>query len=201
MTDRDAVKTDNASLDAKLLLRTTMLDLYHPTSFTVFDACQGEGVLWSHLRRRYGERVTRYWGTDLKAERGRMRVDSRRIMSSIREDVVDIDTYGEPWDHLMSLLAGPRQPRTVFLTVGHRMDTSYLQSKQVLGRFGFEHLPHLRTGLFKGEIGDWVTSAMILDIVADERYVTLDMREGLPKGRMARYFGIRIEPVKARATA
>ena len=47
-------KTDNANLPAKLALRRYFLNKYHTSQKPlVFDACQGEGVLWETIRRSF----------------------------------------------------------------------------------------------------------------------------------------------------
>jgi hypothetical protein len=112
-------KTDNAHPAAKLELRRYFLRKYHAgTPPAVLDCCQGEGLLWRVLRREFP--VASYWGVDLKPARGRLAVDSVRIVKQPgwAQDVVDVDTYGSPWDHWRALLPRVTKPTTVFLTVG-----------------------------------------------------------------------------------
>ena len=111
-------KTDNSNLAAKLALRRWFLDRFHAgRAFSVFDACQGSGLIWSELAKSY---EFEYWGVDTKRSPGRLAVDSRRILSlpGIGADVVDIDTYGSPWRHWMMLLPNVIRPASVFLTEG-----------------------------------------------------------------------------------
>lgn len=112
-------KTDNAHPAAKLELRRYFLRKYHAeTPPAVLDCCQGEGLLWRALRKEFP--VANYWGVDLKPRRGRLSLDSVRILAQPgwTQDVVDIDTYGSPWDHWRALLPRVARPTTVFLTVG-----------------------------------------------------------------------------------
>ncbi|HUW31546.1 MAG TPA: hypothetical protein VM223_08020 [Planctomycetota bacterium] len=114
------VKTDNSHLAHKLLIRRYFLEKYHtgaPTP-TIFDCCQGEGVIWKALRQQF---TVNYWGVDLKPRPGRPRVDSTRVLAlpGFSADIIDIDTYGSPWNHWFSLLPNITKPVTVFMTIGH----------------------------------------------------------------------------------
>jgi hypothetical protein len=112
-------RTDNALLKSKLELRRHALRRYHAAGdIRVFDCCQGGGVIWSRLKAEFP--VTSYWGVDVKPKRGRLAVDSRRIVCQpdLRCNVIDIDTYGMPWDHWEGLLPNVVEPTTVFMTIG-----------------------------------------------------------------------------------
>lgn len=115
----NSTKTDNAHLSSKLALRRHLLDRFHATDdVRVFDCCQGSGVIWKTLRRTV--KVTTYWGVDVKPRPGRLKIDSRRVVcqAGLDANVVDIDTYGMPWDHWCGLLPNVSRPTTVFLTIG-----------------------------------------------------------------------------------
>jgi hypothetical protein len=112
-------KTDNANLASKLLLRRTMLQRHHAKGgVRVFDCCQGSGVIWQHLRKEFP--VETYWGVDVKPKKGRLKIDSRKVVCQpdLRANVIDVDTYGMPWDHWAGLLPNIVEPTTVFLTIG-----------------------------------------------------------------------------------
>lgn len=112
-------KTDNAHLESKLRLRRHLLTRFHSQGdVRVFDCCQGSGVIWRTLRRDFA--VASYWGVDVKPKKGRLKIDSRRVVCQpgLRVNVVDIDTYGMPWDHWCGLLPHVSEPTTVFLTIG-----------------------------------------------------------------------------------
>lgn len=112
-------KTDNHNLGLKLAVRRRFLDLFHHGEpLRVFDACMGSGAIWGTLRREYP--VKSYWGVDVKGKSGRMKVNSERVLSAgaIDANVIDIDTYGWPYDHYRPLLEHLREPATVFLTIG-----------------------------------------------------------------------------------
>jgi len=112
-------KTDNANLPSKLELRRHMLRRHHADGdIRVFDCCQGSGVIWQKLRQEF--KVKSYWGVDVKPKPGRLKIDSRRVVCQpdLRCNVIDIDTYGMPWDHWIGLLPNIVEPTTVFLTIG-----------------------------------------------------------------------------------
>jgi hypothetical protein len=90
-------KTDNHNPKAKLLLRRHFLDKYHADgNADVLDCCQAGGLLWKEIRKTH--QIARYWGVDLKPKKGRLKIDSVRILqqSGWPQNVIDIDTYGEP---------------------------------------------------------------------------------------------------------
>jgi hypothetical protein len=87
-------------------------------SYRVLDCFSGSEVIWSTLRQEY--EVADYLALDIKAKRGRLKMDSLRFVREKTEsafDVVDLDAYGAPWDHWEAVLNWHR-PLTVFLTVG-----------------------------------------------------------------------------------
>lgn len=112
-------KTDTASgqLAKKVDLRLHFLRKYHETDARVFDACQGDGEVWAAVRKDF--EVTHYWGGDKARKAGRLNIDSVALLAQgVADNVIDVDTYGSPWDHWLSLLPNIKQPTTVFLTWG-----------------------------------------------------------------------------------
>lgn len=130
-----AKKTDNHNLSAKLDLRRYFLRKYHadkPPS--VLDCCQGSGVIWAKLREEF--EVASYWGVDLKSKKGRLKIDSVKILSQPgwTQDVVDVDAYASPWKHWAAIQANGQFPLTVFLTRGsHSLETLDTFEKAAIG--------------------------------------------------------------------
>jgi hypothetical protein len=88
---------DNQFLPEKLALRRYFLDKYPSKVFRVIDCCAGQGVIWSELRKQY---PCQYIGLDKKkVGHGVVRIAAERWLSQTEwsADVIDIDTYGEPW--------------------------------------------------------------------------------------------------------
>jgi len=147
-------QVDNAHLKVKLDLREYFLKKYHADEPPrVLDCCQASGTIWKALREHY--EVKSYWGLDKAKKRGRLVMDSTRVVATSVDDVVDIDTYGSPWKHLLFLLDSPKRPVTVFLTFGSSgmngaVDLSY---RTLLG-LGSVPVPMLLLGLIaRGEPG------------------------------------------------
>ncbi len=114
-----ATRTDNHDPRAKLELRRYFLRRYHAIGpIDVLDCCQGSGLLWTALQKEFT--LTSYWGLDLKAKKGRLKLDSVRVLAQPGwpQNVVDIDTYGSPWAHWAAMLPNIARPTTVFLTWG-----------------------------------------------------------------------------------
>lgn len=190
-----AKKTDNHNLRAKLDLRRHFLRVYHADGARVLDCCQGHGVIWSRLRSEF--HVRSYLGLDVKPKPGRLLVDSSRFLAAggWTENVIDIDTYGEPWKHWNAVIDTIRYATTIFLTIGsvssgHGSNVSGAERK-ALG-LGDLHIPasftikmirplsmpyHLFGRLDAGQI--------------------LEIKESMTEGN-ARYIGVRIEPGPAK---
>lgn len=100
------VKTDNGPLEAKLELRRYFLSKYPVKSPRVIDCCAGEEQkIWTQLRKEFPN--VQYMGLDKKRiGKGIVKIDASRWMSQVewQADVVDIDTYGEPWPVYFPLL-------------------------------------------------------------------------------------------------
>lgn len=114
----DSTKTDNANLAAKVALRRHFLERYHvDRPPLVFDCCQGSGMIWRRIRRRF---PCEYWGVDVKPKKGRLLIDSVRVLDQPgwTFDVIDVDTYGAPWKHWAAILRHMTKSATVFLTIG-----------------------------------------------------------------------------------
>jgi hypothetical protein len=115
---KTTAKTDNHNLSAKLELRRHFLCKYHSVGgIRVMDCCQGDGVIWSELRHEF--KLASYWGLDVKPKKGRLKLDSVRVLQQPGwpQNVIDIDTYGSPWGHWEAMLPNIHQPTTVFLTI------------------------------------------------------------------------------------
>lgn len=128
---------DNSHLGWKLVLRRAMLAAHHPDPVDVLDCCQGKGLLWQQLRQEVA--VRSYWGLDTKPKKGRLRVDSARILEGGRwsQNVLDVDTWGSPWRHWVAALPHIRRPTTLFLTIGYAGPGTDLT---LLGVLGIERL-------------------------------------------------------------
>lgn len=191
---RTNTKTDNANPASKLVLRRAFLrDLgTRKDPLRVFDACQGSGVLWSTLRREF--RV-KYWGVDVKPAKGRLKLDSLRVLNSPgwKFDVIDVDTYGEPWRHWDAILRNGDGQVTVFLTLGS-------QNLSTLGHTALRAvglgplIPMLPYGITH-QLRNQVVDAMIAQAARHgwtiERYAESTRSVG-PQGNGARYLGVRM---------
>jgi len=173
------------------MLRRYMLDKYHSgTPFRVFDCCQGGGVLWQCLREEYD--VAAYWGVDVKPQRGRLKIDSRRLMASIADrNVVDIDTYGNPWQHWLRLLPHIRQSTTVFLTLGQRRGMTN-QTKEVIEAIGLGQFYKKAPISLLSRMGQ-IAVSRLLTKGCDYGLIAIEAIEAVA-GPTARYFAVRLCP-------
>jgi hypothetical protein len=184
-----ATKKDNHNPRAKLELRRYFLRKYHDDGqpIHVLDCCQGSGVLWGTLRAEFP--VASYWGVDLKPKKGRIKLDSVRVLQQPGwpQNVVDVDTYGSPWKHWAAILGNLLRPITVFLTIGQwQMGTDRLiLSALGLGRLKVPpgiaiKLHGLGLQYLLGQAGAWIVEAI----------------EAISDGS-ARYIGLRLEPTNS----
>lgn len=179
-------KTDNAYLAPKLELRRYFLRKYHADGARVFDGFQGSGVIWNELKKT--ENVASYWGVDLKKKKGRLKVDSLRVVGKAckNANVIDLDAYGSPWSHYKEVLRHHTGPTTIFLTIGQvSMGISNeLIEIAGLGKLGVPKacklgiLPYLESNM--------------LALAADTDII-LESQEAFPQ-RNARYVGLHIKP-------
>lgn len=182
---------DNSNLELKLDIRRHMIERYHLTPFSVFDACQGEGIIWENLKREYTTRIADYWGVDTKPQKGRVKIDSRRIIQFIHSDIIDIDTYGLPWAHWEQVLANLDRPTTVFLTAGHNGGIGN-SDHHMLAWAGMESLGHMRNILLKGDAQKYAARCSLL--LAPAIY-NVDVLEGVEAHtKNASYYGMRVKP-------
>lgn len=192
-------KTDNGHLLPRLDLRRHFLKKYHADGAArVMDCCQGSGRLWHQLRREFV--ISSYWGLDLKPKRGRLKVDSVRILqqSGWSENVIDIDTYGSPWKHWQALLENLTGPTTVFLTIG-QLTTG------TVGSLGTLPLEYMGLGKFAKTLPAGfhvklrgLTLAYCLGRAYDHGVRIVEAIEAVAPGN-ARYVGVRIEPTRTAA--
>lgn len=188
LVDMQSKQTDNSYLRSKLALRRHFLREYGD-DIRVMDCCQGSGRIWDTLRREFN--VRSYWGLDVKPEKGRLKVDSSRVLSQSgwRENVIDIDTYGSPWRHWAGVCANLNHAATVFLTVGFVGIGGGNLCHEARAAMGLDDLAVPNGILGKLEP---LSIPYCLDM-ALERLNIIEAREALPHGR-ARYFGVRLEP-------
>lgn len=194
-----AKKSDNGHLAAKLELRRHFLAKFPPpgpkkrSRFKVFDACQGEGVLWSVLRREF---PCDYWGVDVKPKKGRLKIDSVKVLGQPGWDfdVVDIDTYGSPWKHYQAMMPYVRRPVTVFLTLGFvraggggNVGNAFMRAAGL----EFAHLPI--PSALAGSVWD-VCMVRCLGSCYAEGVRATYAAEAVVEGGTARYVGVRLVP-------
>jgi len=189
-------RTDNANLVSKLALRRYFLRKYHDEKPPhVMDCCQGTGVIWSRLRLEF--ELVSYWGIDEKPRKGRLKIDSARILSQPGwpQDVIDIDTYGSPWKHWRSLLPNLSRPTTVFLTIG-------VGGNGIRRKIGSDSLEALQLGTLTTKIPHGIevrlgVFAVSYCLAMGCDYATMMEVAESPPGRNARYIGVRLEPLKS----
>ena len=119
-SNRTATKTDNASLPKKLELRRYVLGKACFPELRVLDLCAGAGHIWRALREEYP--VASYTPCDQKPRLpGCIKGEAARLIDAFdlsRFNVIDIDTYGEPWECWLKAASRIRTPTVVFMTFG-----------------------------------------------------------------------------------
>lgn len=116
-----ARKTDNVDLDAKLELRSWLLERMEIDRVRVLDTCSGLGHVWRAMASR--ATIDQWVRCDEKPRQpGVLKitaVESVRRLPLDRFNVIDIDPYGEPWEAYAIALRRLTQPTAIFLTHGH----------------------------------------------------------------------------------
>jgi hypothetical protein len=188
---RSPIQTDNSNLFAKLTLRRRVIATELPgVPLRVIDCCQGSGLLWSRLREEFP--IETYWGIDRKAKPGRMTIDSVRVLSGpLTANVIDIDTYGSPWDHWVALLPNVTARMVVFLTIGYFGGLGRL-GKTALQPLGLAsiHVPMvMQRRLLDRSIGACLALPLKRGLS-----VTVWTTKPSTKARNAQYFAALVEP-------
>lgn len=192
-------KTDNSSPAAKLALRRMFLKKYHADDPPdVLDCCQGEGRIWKQLRLD-GFEVASYWGVDLKPQRGRLRIDSIKILSQRgwTQNVIDIDTYGSPWKHYLAMLPRVKHPVTVFLTIGVGGPGRIRVGREELDAMGLPDGVKSMSGAITHPLLDHAIHCSLTRAYAYglEIVEALEVYEPPLSKWRTRYYGVRLEPV------
>ena len=192
-------KTDNHNPAAKLELRRYFLRKYHADgSAQVLDCCQGGGLLWNRLRDEFA--TMSYWGLDVKPKKGRLKLDSARILAQPGwpQDVVDVDTYGSPWKHWAAMLPNVARPMTVFLTIGRGGPNRIRLGRAELDAMGLT-LPTVRkmSGAITHNLAE-IAVSYCLAMSCDYGIILMEAVEAVSGGN-ARYIGVRLEPKTAAA--
>lgn len=147
-------------------------------------------LLWSTLRNEF--QVADYLGVDLKPKPGRLKVDSVRILDQDgwQFDVIDVDTYGEPWAHYAAICERITKPVTVFLTVCTIAAAGGGNISKVLRKgMGIHHLEKLPQAIC-GKLGQKSLTFMLSTALTNCRVI--ECVEAVSNGN-ARYFGLRLE--------
>lgn len=188
------VKTDNHNPAAKLELRRYFLSKYHGISQpSVFDCCQGSAKLWTKLQEEFA--VGQYWGVDLKPKKGRLKIDSVRILEQTgwMFDVIDVDTYGAPWKHFIWILKKASKPVTVFLTIGQNKMVGGFQGKPPKEITTILNIPPSTPPTIAANLWDYGCRLLLAQAL---RYGKItEAVEAVSDGN-ARYIGLRFEPKK-----
>lgn len=183
-------KTDNHNLSAKLKLRIHFLDKYHNDgSAKVLDCCQGGAVIWDAIAKTHT--LKSYWGVDVKPKKGRIKIESSRILQQkgLSENIIDIDTYGSPWKHWKLVLQNCQVPLTVFLTIGSTMFRGSTDSTAI-ETLGLSKLSHHLPESFFGKLSQLSTEYALAEALKTCRIQ--ECLEAVSDGN-ARYIGIRLE--------
>lgn len=186
-------KTDNGHLRHKLELRRHFLRKYHAdTPPHVFDCCQGSKVIWTTLQSEFA--TASYWGVDLKPKKGRVKIDSERVLnqSGWRFDVIDCDTYGAPWKHWQAIAKHATRPITAFLTIGCTMFNGSTDNA-ALDALGLGAILDKLPSAFRRFLSGMSTEYSLITIPLNAGLKIVEAIEAEADGN-ARYIGVRLEP-------
>jgi hypothetical protein len=140
------IKVDNKSLAGKLALRRAILNRFPTRPLKVLDCFAGEGRLWETLKREY--EVEAYVPIDTSPRQaGTLPGDAMLLVRSVGVDqfnVIDVDSYGEPWGALFTCLPLIGQPTCLFATHGYGKAFAWASSavRRLLGIPRDWKIPH-----------------------------------------------------------
>ncbi len=133
------IKTDNHSLRQKIDLRRQICALLEQP-LRVLDLYAGEGRVWSGAKEFCA--IEAYTPVDQKPRMSgviKMTVSARTVrgFDLSRFNVVDVDSYGEPWEVWGELARMITGQTAVFLTHGYVSRSSTMISKFLRQRRGY----------------------------------------------------------------
>ena len=180
------IQKDNHDSTKKLDLRRAFLnDFPKDQPLSVCDCFSGENeVIWTQLRKDFN--VGKYLALDIKEKRGRIAMDSLDYLKlqKFDHDVIDLDSYGSPWEHWFEVL---KRVRTcvVFLTIGQvRLN---IQPKILLRKIGINFkIP----ASFFWPISQTCIAAGLAESL--KNYRVEKCLEAQNPGGYCRYFGIKL---------
>lgn len=113
-------QTENSNLPLKLLIRKKIINEAKFDQLHIIDCCTAKEMIWENLKKHYD--ISSYLPFDIKPQLpGTIKMDSKealRQMSLSDYNVIDIDTFGEPWEHFYEIINKINQKTAVFLTYG-----------------------------------------------------------------------------------
>lgn len=130
----------------------------------------------------------------MKKKKGRLKIDSRRILEQPgwTDNVIDIDTYGSPWNHWDGVLRHAPGPTTVFLTIGQvATGTVGSLSNAALEALGLGPLAKQLPKAFHVKLSD-ASVRYSLARAHDAGKRIVEAVESVSHGN-ARYIGVRLE--------
>lgn len=189
---KKATQTDNYFLEPKLLLRRYFLKKYasDKNKLKIMDCCAVDRVIWSILMSEFQN--VEYVGFDVKSEKRKaFRIDSTRILEQPSNyDVVDIDTYGEPWQHYFNLLKNnSSKDLIVFLTIGLIKAAGGACSK-LAKEYAFGSLANKIPNTIAAPY-IFSNSNILLAKAIECKYVINETQEAFPQNN-ARYIGVKL---------
>jgi hypothetical protein len=186
-------RTDNHSPAAKLDLRRHFLKKMRDAGepIRVMDCFQGSKLIWGQLETEF--QIASYWGVDLKEKKGRIKIDSSRILEQEgwNQNVIDLDAYGSPWKHWRNLITTCRHNVTAFMTIGMvRMGGGNLDNAaNALMGVVFQRMK------IPASMGPKISSRALPHALATAEYFKLfpvEIIEAFPQ-QNCRYIGVRLE--------
>jgi len=148
--------------------------------------------MWTQLRKEFD--IGNYWGVDLKPKKGRLKIDSVRILQQPgwSFDVIDVDTYGSPWKHWLAMVPNLTKSATIFLTIGSTLFKGSTDS-WLLSSIGCVFKQAKLPESMYGKLSEFGTNYALANI---NKYATItEAVEAVSDGN-ARYIGVRLEPIK-----
>lgn len=191
-------QVDNSNYQGKLSLRRYFMAKYHSESpASVMDCCQGAGLVWKQLRSEFT--LSSYFGMDLKKKKGRLKVDSVQVLSQPgwKQDIIDVDTYGQPWRHWEAIVRNATHPLTVFMTIGRGVGLLTSIDHRSLYLIGFSKrlVNMVPKALKRQNIFDDLVLNQYLTMSYDHAIIEcMEVRQG--RQFETRYIGVRIQPKK-----
>jgi len=184
-------KVDNAFLCTKVNLRRNVIKKhFNKSSFNILNCCAAKNKVWRSLDEFYNTSIIHL---DLNPQfDGVIKCDANDYVQNndlSKFDIIDIDTYGSPWDIFFNSIKSCTGTTVFFLTWGRTEKNLFNVPNIIKQTFNFPKSSKKGRNPLCKYMEKNITSLLVRGY--ENGIFIKDVYEGFPQGN-ARYFGLTV---------